>query len=111
LRLQAKLKEERAKLAVIDQKEAEVLAERLSGLTLTTEVKVDPEGHMYGSVGILDIVRLFEKEGVQLEKRNIVLAHPIKALGVHTINLKLKEGVPAAITLQILNEHPLQEQE
>ena len=110
LRLQEKLREERAKRAVVDKKEAEELSEKLNGMTLTIEVKVDPEGHMYGSVSATDIIHLFAKEGVELERKNIVLPHPIKALGVHQLTLKLKEGVPAAVTLQVLSETPLPNQ-
>lgn len=101
LRMQQRLKEERAKKASVDQKEAEELAVRLDGKELLQMVKVDPEGHMYGSVTALDIVHLLEQEGFKLERRNIVLSQPIKALGVHIISLKLKEGVPAKVTLKV----------
>jgi len=101
LRLQAKLKEERAKLAEVDRKEAEEMAQKIEGMVLSIEVKVDPDGHMYGSVSALDIARLFEQEGFKIERRNVVLAHPIKTLGIHPVSLKLKEGVPAHATLKV----------
>jgi large subunit ribosomal protein L9 len=104
LRMQAKLKDERAKRAAVDREEAESQAKKIEGMALSIEVKVDPDGHMYGSVGALDIVHLFEKEGIQIEKRNVVLAQPLKTLGVHPIQLKLKEGVPAKITLHVVSE-------
>ncbi|MBS0620113.1 MAG: 50S ribosomal protein L9 [Verrucomicrobia bacterium] len=104
LRMQAKLKEERAKQAEVDRKDAEALAQKIDGKTFTIEVKVDPDGHMYGSVSTLDIVRLLEQEGFTVERRNIVLAHPIKTLGVHALQLKLKEGVPASITLKVMSD-------
>ena len=59
---------------------------------------------MYGSVSALDVVRLFEEEKIQLERRHVLLPHPIKALGEHRIQLKLKEGIPAEITLHIIPE-------
>lgn len=101
LRMQAKLKEERSKRAETDRKDAEELAQKIEGMVLSIEVKVDPDGHMYGSVAALDIARLFEKEGIAIERRHVVLPHPIKTLGVHPINLKLKEGVPAHVTLKV----------
>jgi large subunit ribosomal protein L9 len=104
LRLQAKLKEERSKQAAVDRSEAESLSRRLEGMVLGIEVKVDPDGHMYGSVGASDIVRLFDAEGVKMEKRHVMLVHPIKSLGVHPIQLKLKEGIPAAVTLHVIPE-------
>ncbi|MBS0605198.1 MAG: 50S ribosomal protein L9 [Verrucomicrobia bacterium] len=104
LRMQAKLKEERAKRAELDRAEAEALSKKIDGMILSIEVKVDPDGHMYGSVAAADIVRLFEGEGIVIERRNVALVHPIKALGAHSIQLKLKEGVPAQITLHVVSE-------
>lgn len=107
LRMQARLQEERAKQAAVDRKEAEVLAENINGMKLSIEVKVDPEGHMYGSVSSIDIVRLFEQKGIVLERKNIVLPQPIKELGVFQLNLKLKEGIPAAYELTVDSDVPL----
>lgn len=101
LRMQERLKAERAKRAASDKKDAEALAQRLEGKVLNIEVKVDPEGHMYGSVSAIDILHLFEREGIPISRRNILLPHPIKALGVHEISLKLKEGVPAKVSVQV----------
>lgn len=104
LRMQARLKEERAKRAEKDKKDAEFLAERIGAKVYEITVKVDPEGHMYGSVAVMDIVRLFEEEGIPMEKRNVVLAHAIKTLGDHTITLRLQEGVPASFTLRVKSD-------
>lgn len=104
LRMQARLQEERAKKALVDKKEAEELGGKLEGMTLTISVKVDPEGHLYGSVGQMDIVHLFEKEGIKLDKRNVVLPHPIKELGVKNLSLRLKEGVMCNYVLNVVSE-------
>jgi large subunit ribosomal protein L9 len=104
LRMQAKLKEERAKKAVVDKKDAEELGARIQGMVLTTTVKVDPEGHMYGSVAALDVVHLFEKEGIALEKRSIILPQAIKELGVYNLSLRLKEGVMTSFTLKVVSD-------
>jgi large subunit ribosomal protein L9 len=101
LRMQTKLKEERAKRAEVDRKDAEELAHKIEGMVLSIEVKVDPDGHMYGSVSVLDIVHLFANEGIVIERRNVLLPHPIKTLGIHPIHLKLKEGIPAHMTLKV----------
>jgi large subunit ribosomal protein L9 len=112
LKMQARLQEARAKQAVVDKQEAELLAERLKVLpTQEVEVKVDPEGHMYGSVSPLDIVHLLEKQAFQIEKRNVVLSHPIRKLGTHTIELRLKEGVECSFKLKIWAEGVVLEEE
>ncbi|MBS0616174.1 MAG: 50S ribosomal protein L9 [Verrucomicrobia bacterium] len=109
LRMQARLQEERSKKAAVDKKDAEELAKKLEGMTLEIAVKVDPEGHMYGSVGPVEIVHLFEKEGVKLDKKNVVIpSKHIKELGVHQLTLKLKEGVACGYTLNIVSDAPIQ---
>lgn len=103
VRRQARLQEERRLKAVEDRKASEEMATQLNGVTFATEVKVDPEGHMYGSVSNLDIIHLVKLQtGIQLEKRAIGLKHPIKQTGVYDLALRLKEGVEATIHLKVL---------
>lgn len=104
LKMQARLKEEREKKATIDREEALKLASQLEGFVLTIEVKVDPEGHMYGSVSALDIARLMQEKGYSVERRHVAVHQPIKTVGSHQIALKLNEGVPGKITLEIVAE-------
>jgi len=106
LNMRAKLIEERAKLAVVERAEAEALVETIGKIDFSIEVKVDPEGKLYGSVTAADILKFFEKENIILEKKNIVLVHPIKQVGVYKIDLKLKEGVTTSINLKISGDQP-----
>lgn len=106
LRMQARLKEERLKKAVADKEESDLIANALAGVVISTVVKVDHEGHMYGSVSAGDIVDLLQAANVSLEKRSIVLKHPIKELGEHTIIVKLKEGVTASVILNVEPSDP-----
>lgn len=109
IRMQARLQEERKQRAVIDKKESDELAEKIQVLKLTAIVKIDHEGHMYGSVSSSDIVHLLqEKEKISLERRSIQLPHAIKELGTHTIKVKLKEGVTSAFELNIIAEETQQ---
>ncbi len=104
LRMQEKLKIERSKQAEIDKKQAQELAKKIENITLATHVKVDPEGRMYGSVSAQDIVELFEKENLPVNRRNVQLKHPIKHTGIFDITLKLKEGVEANFHLKVMPE-------
>lgn len=106
LRMRARLVEERKKQAEVDFAEAEALVAQISSLSIGIEVKVDPEGKLYGSVAAADVVKILEKEGIQLEKKNILLTHPIKELGNHTIKLKLKEDVTASFVLAVRSDRP-----
>ncbi len=104
LRKQERLREERAKQAVVDLKESEDLAKQIESIILETRVKVDPEGHMYGSVSAADIALLFQQNGLPVERKYVQLTRPIKVTGVHKISLKLKEGVAVVCSLNIIPE-------
>lgn len=104
LRKQEQLRKEREQQAVIDRKEADELAQKIRETSLEIKVKVDPEGHMYGSVSAHDIVSLLQEKGLNIEKKNVLVTRPIKETGVHAISLRLKEGVEATCQLAILPE-------
>lgn len=110
LRLQARLVEERQKKAEADRKESEAVAAQMAEVQLSTEVKVDAEGRLYGSVAVVDIMKILESAEVIVEKNQIVLPHPIKTLGEHEIQLKLKEGVVATLRLTVKSDKPLAEE-
>ncbi len=112
LRRQARLKEERLKKAADDKKEAEAIAAPLEGKILTTIVKVDHDGHMYGSVSATDIVHLLEEQlSIKLEKRHIQLPHPIKKTGTTNVIVKLPEGVTASFQVKVVAEGATEEPE
>lgn len=77
LRKQQRLREERVKQAAVDRKEADALAARIETVVLEKRVKVDPEGHMYGSVSAHDIEQLFQEQGFAVERKYIQLTRPL----------------------------------
>lgn len=104
LKLRTRLQEERLKQAVEDKKESDSLAAVIEGKRFTTTVKVDPAGHMYGSVSTSDLIEIFAKEGITMDKSFFLLPQAIKDTGEHKINIRLKEGVTTYVTLEILGE-------
>ena len=106
LRMQLKLQEERKKRAAIDLSEAQKIVESLASFSFETRVKVDPDGGLYGSVSTSDIAEILKSQGVLVEKSQILLPRPIKTLGNHTIQLRLKEGVMASFDLMVSSDQP-----
>ena len=111
IRLQSRLQEERAQQAIQDKSDALVLAERIAPMELSMVVKVDPDGHMYGSVAATDIVKLLANEQVIIDRKNVVLPQPLREIGFHRIQLRLKEGVPAQFVLKLESDRPLPRRE
>lgn len=104
LRKQESLRAEREKQAVVDRKESDELAQQIAAISLEIKVKVDPEGHMYGSVSAADIAQLFQERGLPVDKKYILLSRPLKVTGAHKIELRLKEGIAANCSLTIIPE-------
>lgn len=105
LKMQQRLQEERQKKASEDKQESEKIAASMAGVTVTTVVKVDHDGHMYGSVSAADIAKLIEEQaGLTVDKHHIALKHPYKEVGVFECPIKLKEGVLSSVTVKIVPE-------
>lgn len=104
LRKQERLRSERAEQAIVDRQESEELAKQIEAVLLEIKVKVDPEGHMYGSVSAADIAQIFQERGLPVDRKNVMLTKPIKETGLKEISIKLKEGVNIVTKLTIIPE-------
>jgi large subunit ribosomal protein L9 len=102
LRMQERLSAEREKQALVDKSDSEALAAKMAEVNLVISVKVDHEGHMYGSVAAPQIVAaLLEQAAIELDKKAVTLKHPIKKTGVHDVTIRLKEGVLATLSVSV----------
>ncbi|MEX0961506.1 MAG: 50S ribosomal protein L9 [Simkaniaceae bacterium] len=107
IRMQDRLKKERDEQAITDRKDSEAIQSKIEGRIYETVVKVDHEGHLYGSVSSADIIELVnEQEGILLERRCIRIGQSFKKLGKHIVPIELKEGVSFEIALNIRGDRP-----
>ena len=90
--------------ADLARKEAEGLAGKISGLTLTLTRKVVEEDKLYGSVSVSDISQALEEAGVEIERKLIKLDEPIKSLGEFKVSIKVYHDVTAELTVQVVKE-------
>ena len=90
--------------AELARKEAEGLAEKISGLTISLTRKVVEEDKLYGSVSVSDISQALEEAGVEIERKSIKLVDPIKSLGEFKVPIKVYDTVTAELTVQVLKE-------
>jgi large subunit ribosomal protein L9 len=86
------------------RKEAEGLAGKINGLTLTLSRKVIEEDKLYGSVSVSDISQALEEAGVVVERKLIKLVEPIKTLGDHQVPIRVHADVTAELTIQVIKE-------
>ncbi len=80
----------------------EEIAKKLSGLSLTIPVQVGEDEKMYGSVTSIDIANMLKQEGIEIDKKKIILKEPIKKLGVFNIQIKLHPKVTAEVKTWVI---------
>lgn len=108
LRMQNRLQEKRREKAIQDLAISKEIAAILKDYVMEFYVKVDPEGNMYGSVTIIDLMKKAEEKGLALEKKNFPSPNfSLRELGNHKILLKLKEGEEAVMQVNIVSEAEL----
>jgi len=83
--------------------EAQDLKARLEANPVKLAVKAGAEGRLFGSVKTADVAAAVEKAGIgSIDKRLVELVAPIKSVGTHEAILKLRDGIVATITLQVV---------
>ena len=74
--------------------EARALAQKLEGLKIEVTMKAGENGKVFGSVASKEIAEQAKKQhGLELDKKKIVLAEPIKSFGMHEVGIKLHPEV------------------
>lgn len=84
--------------------EAQSAKTRLEAVSVKLERAVGEENKMYGSVTAKDIEEAFAAAGVELDRRKLVLAEPIKTLGLHEVPLKLHPEVSALLRVEVVKK-------
>jgi large subunit ribosomal protein L9 len=100
---------EHAKKMVSDRmrtlkKEATAEADRIKGVSIVIKAKVGEEGKLFGSVTTMDIADAMKAQGVEIDKRKIMLEEPIKRLGDFTVAIKLHSDIAADVKVSVVAE-------
>jgi len=80
---------------------AEVVAGKVEGLTVVIAKKAGEEGHLYGSVTASEIADALAAKGIEVDRRRVELAEPIRRLGSHTVHVRLHRDVAATLTVEV----------
>ena len=100
-----RIQQERERLEAAENERraaAQSLAERLEQVQLTFSARVGDEGKLFGSVTSADVAQQLEAQGFHIEKRQIDLHEPIKALGVYRIPIRLHADVKPEIRVWVI---------
>jgi large subunit ribosomal protein L9 len=86
------------------QKQSEEMADRLSSVNCTIARRVGEQEKLFGSVGAKDIEEALATQGLNIDRKNILLDEPIKALGEFTVRIKISAGVTGEIKVAVVAE-------
>jgi large subunit ribosomal protein L9 len=85
-------------------KEAEGVKAKLEKTSCSIAKKVGENDKLFGSVTTQDIEKAFSNEGFTVERKDILLAEPIKTLGVYTVPIRVFEEVVANTKVWVVKE-------
>lgn len=81
---------------------AAALRERLAGVAVRLKAKAGEAGRLYGSVTTAMISEaLAADHGLQVDRRNISIPHPIRMLGEHEVTIRLHKEVEATLKVEV----------
>ena len=84
--------------------DAQSVAERLSKISLTLTRKAGETGRLFGSVTNMDIGEALAAEGMEIDRRDILLEENIKELGEFEVSIKLHQDVSATVKVEVVGE-------
>src|SRR4029434_6219663 len=84
-----------------EQAVAQSAAKNVEGLTVVVTKKAGDEGHLYGSVTASEIADALAARGIEVDRRRVELAEPIRRLGSHTVHVRLHRDVVATLTVDV----------
>ncbi|MBC7222800.1 MAG: 50S ribosomal protein L9 [Anaerolineae bacterium] len=87
------------------QQEAQELAQRLASQTLVLKARAGEGDKLYGSITNADIAQAIQEAiGLEVDKRKVLLEHPIRELGEHTVAVKLHSEVVSQVKVVVERE-------
>ena len=88
---------------VRDLGQAKEISSQLSGLRVRLPARSGDGGRLFGSVTSSDVVEAVQSAGgPKLDRRLVTLSAPIKALGNHTVKVKVHPEVEATLNLEVV---------
>jgi large subunit ribosomal protein L9 len=86
-----------------DRGAAQVQAQVLAGAVLRLEARAGTAGRLFGSVGAADVAEAARSQkGVELDRRQVVLEEPIKAIGTYEVPVHLYGDVATVLTVEVV---------
>ncbi len=81
--------------------QAQEIAQKLKGISVSIAVEVNDLDKLYGSVTEADIVKAVQAEGYNVDKKMISLEKPIEELGIYEVPVQLHKDVATRVRVWV----------
>lgn len=86
------------------KQKAESLVESLGNITCVISRKVGEQDKLFGSVTSKDIEENLRNQGIEIERKNILIEEPIKKLGEFMVKIKVYSGIYGKVKVDVVSE-------
>ena len=97
-------KEKIEQRAAAQLSDARKRAAALEGVSVTFNARAGEEGKLFGSITNADIADKLAEQGVEVDRKQIVLDEPIKSLGVFSVPVRLHGDVQPEVKVWVIKE-------
>jgi large subunit ribosomal protein L9 len=78
------------------------LADQLGKQSITIEANANDEGHLYGSVGAIEIVKALKQHDITITPDQVRLKGPLKELGLYTVLVHLGQEIEGELKVWVV---------
>jgi large subunit ribosomal protein L9 len=86
-----------------EKEEAQALAAKIKGTTITLRHKAGEEGRLFGSITSSEVAEALKQKGFGIDKKQVTLDEPIRLVGKHEVKIKLHTEVTASLHLEVVS--------
>ncbi|HEY1046317.1 MAG TPA: 50S ribosomal protein L9 [Bacteroidia bacterium] len=86
------------------KKDAEATAAKLEGVTIILKAKTGTSGKIFGAVTALQVANALKEQGIEVDRRKIVLSEEPKVLGSYKAIINLHKEVSKEISIEVVAE-------
>jgi large subunit ribosomal protein L9 len=85
-----------------ERRTAEELSKKISGIEIVIEQLAGDDGRLFGSVTSTDIAAKLAENNIEIDRKHIMLADPIKTTGTSTVAVKVGFQMTTDITVNVV---------
>ena len=90
------------KRKMLERLSAQEAADKLNGMKIVVKEKCGENGRLFGSVTSAEVsAAILAQQGIEIDKKKIVMTEHIKELGEHSLQIKVHAGITADILVSV----------